>query len=142
VTHASSHPDTTNCVTNVSSSNGPVWAYDNLNRQITATPTGTSGVWTVTIVDNGSFAAFSEPNNADCSVNHPIDVTGSVRGTITYTVTSTGTPDAVNLSAQTDGAMSTTDTIQARYSMTRLRSSRAATTSTPTGLARACTCRT
>jgi hypothetical protein len=116
-THSHQHPDTTNCVTSVTSDNGPVWAYDNLSRQITATPTAATGVWTVTVVDNGSFTAFSEPNNADCTTDHPLDpnVTGSVKGSITYTVTSTGTPDAANLPSQLDGAVSTSATIRTLF---------------------------
>lgn len=113
-THSQHHPDTTNCVTSVTGDNGPVWAYDNLSRQITATPTGTVREWTVTVVDNGSFTAFSEPNNTSCGVDNPLDpnVTGSVKGSITYTVTSTGTPDAANLPSQMDGATSTSATIR------------------------------
>ena len=117
VTHASHHPDTATCVTsNPGTGNGYVWAYDNLSRQITATPTSTTGVWTVIVVDNGSFAAFSEPNSpTNCSADNPINVTGSVRGTITYTVTSTATPDATNLPAQMNGATSTSDTIRTLF---------------------------
>ena len=111
VTHASHHPDTTNCITSdPGTGGGPIWAHDNLSRQITATP-NSDGTWTVTVVDNGSFAAFSQPNNSDCATAYPINVNGSVRGTITYTVTSLLTPSAANLPAQIDGATSTSDTV-------------------------------
>ena len=114
VTHTSHHPDTTNCVTSFldPSSGSSVWAWDNLSRQITATPTG-NGTWSVTIVDHGTFAAFSQPYNlANCNTfDNPISVTGPVKGTITYTLTSGVAPSAAYLPAQTDGAASTSETI-------------------------------
>lgn len=109
VTHTSHHPDTCSCTTNTPSSNGDVWAYDNLARQFRVTYNG--GIdYTVVVTDNGSFAAFAEPNNPDLSTFFPITAKGSIRGTITYDVQSLNSPSG--LPAQVPSDMSTTATIQ------------------------------
>jgi hypothetical protein len=115
VTHASSHPDTCACTTDVTSANGNVWAYDNLARHFTVTPENGPGNYQVTITDNGSFAAFAEPNSPDLSTFHPISANGSVRGTITYDVQSSNTPDPSALPAQEPGDVSTSDMISALF---------------------------
>jgi hypothetical protein len=109
VTHASNHPDTCACVTSVLSPNGYVWAYDNLSRQLVATDNG-NGTYTVVVTDNGSFSAFSEPNNADLTTNHPITANGSIDGTITYIVTG-GTPDPSLLPSQVPSDQGTGATV-------------------------------
>ncbi|MBO0681734.1 MAG: hypothetical protein J2P45_01150 [Candidatus Dormibacteraeota bacterium] len=109
VTHASGHPDTTSvsgpCT--ATSPNGPVWAYDNLSRQLTATLRPDQN-WDVTITDHGSFAAIADPNTGDCSFTG----SGSVDGYLHYVVASTGTPSAANLPAQMDGNIGSFATIQ------------------------------
>jgi hypothetical protein len=113
-THASHHPDTCSCTTNVTSSNGDVWAYDNLSRKFTVTTTG-SGTYQVVISDSGSFAAFAEPNNADLTTNYPITANGSISGTITYDVSSTNPPVASALPAQEPGDVTTSAMINAIF---------------------------
>ncbi|HUY48610.1 MAG TPA: hypothetical protein VMV92_23305 [Streptosporangiaceae bacterium] len=115
VTHASGHPDTCACTTDVTSPNGYVWAYDNLARKFTVTPEASPGNYQVTVTDNGSFSAFAEPNNPDPTTNHPITANGSVRGTITYDVQSSSAPDPSALPAQEPGAVSTSAMISALF---------------------------
>jgi hypothetical protein len=110
VTHTSNHSDTCNCGSNVSSANGPVWAYDNLSRQLTAT-LNSDGTYTVVVVDHGSFAAFAEPNNADHVTFFPIAANGSIDGTITYIVTSSQGPDASLLPSQVPSDQGTRATV-------------------------------
>ena len=45
------------------SDNGPVWASDDITRNITVTPAG-PGLWTVTFVENGTYNAFADPTLA------------------------------------------------------------------------------
>jgi len=98
----------------VTSSNGDVWAYDNLSRKFTVTTTG-SGTYQVVISDSGSFAAFAEPNNADLTTNYPITANGSISGTITYDVSSTNPPVASALPAQEPGDVTTSAMINAIF---------------------------
>ncbi len=114
VTHAANHPDTCACTTDELSSNGYVWAYDNLARQFTVTSEG-GEIYTVVITDNGSFAAFAEPNNADLNTFFPITANGSIRGTITYTVQATEGPDPSALPPQMPGDVSTTEMINTLF---------------------------
>ncbi len=115
VTHASSHPDTCACTTDVTSPNGYVWAYDNLARKFTVTAENGPGNYQVTVTDNGSFAAFAEPNNPDLTTFYPITANGSVRGTITYDVESPNSPDPSALPSQEPGDVSTSDMISALF---------------------------
>jgi hypothetical protein len=89
VTHSSHHADTTNVsgTCTVSSGNGPVWAYDNLEEQFTVTPYGT-GEYRVVLDVRGSFQGFADPKTGDCLAS-----SGPVHGTITYYVLSSTGPD-------------------------------------------------
>ena len=76
VTHASHHPDTCACTTNTFSSNGYVWAYDNLSRQFTVSPetglaaTSTSTpcirAWPTPSVRNAGMPAESTVATGNC----------------------------------------------------------------------------
>jgi hypothetical protein len=103
VVHASGHPDTCACAnpTGVTSANGPVWAYDNIARQFTAVP-GSGDHYTVTITDDGSFAAFADPISG-----LPFAAHGSIRGTYSLDVQSTLPPLASALPPTDDGDVST-----------------------------------
>ena len=95
VTHARNHPDTTSVPTGVASSNGPVWALDNLSVQLAAAPESGPGNYSVTITTHGSFAALANPiTGAAYSGN------GSVDGTIQFDVLSPNRPDPANVPAQ------------------------------------------
>jgi hypothetical protein len=111
VTHLDDRPDTCACVTGVSSTNGDVWAYDNLSRQFTVTPLGGQS-YRVDITDNGRFSAIAEPDSADLSTAHPINANGSVKGTNTYFVTSTEAPDPSSLPSHVGPDVSTSSMIQ------------------------------
>lgn len=99
VTHSSGHPDTTSvsgpCT--ATSSNGPVWAYDNLSLRLTATPDGT-GKYSVVVTAHGSFDAISNPVTGECYTG-----TGSVDGWYQLEVTSTVAPDPSNVPSQEPG---------------------------------------
>jgi hypothetical protein len=85
----------------LSSTGGPVWAFDNLAVRFTVTPGSTGldgGNYSVTITDNGSFSAFADPTTGDA-----ITANGSVRGTIQYDVYSSTPPARANLPAQEPG---------------------------------------
>ncbi len=103
VVHASGHPDTCACAspTGVTSPNGPVWAYDNLARHFTAVP-GSGDHYTVTITDDGSFAAFADPISG-----LPFTAHGSVHGIYTLDVQSTLPPLASALPPADNGDVST-----------------------------------
>jgi hypothetical protein len=109
VTHASSHPDTTSVsgpgTACGSSSNGPTWALDNIARQFRVTSTG-ANEWTVVITDNGSFSGFADPANCNALISN-----GSIRGTITFDVTSATPPDPAALAPQYRGDVSTTQMV-------------------------------
>jgi len=80
-----------------SSDSGPVWAADNITRNITITPSG-PGQWTVTFVENGQYNAFADPNTGNAWTN-----TGNMHGTVSYTVASTTPPNMANLPASLPG---------------------------------------
>lgn len=96
VTHASNHPDTTSVSGDATmpSPGGPVWAFDNLSIRFSVTPTG-DGTYQVVITDAGSFTGFASPTTGNADVNR-----GSVRGWISYDVTSPNAPDPAALPAQ------------------------------------------
>jgi hypothetical protein len=75
--------------------NGPIWAYDNVTRQITwhADPT-TSGAWDVTVATFGTYHAFANPITG-AAWKHD----GVMVGEIQYVVTSPTPPSAANLPA-------------------------------------------
>lgn len=95
VTHAANHPDTTSVTTGYMSSNGPVWALDNLSIQMVATPESGPGNYSVTLTTHGSFAALANP-----ITGAPYSGNGSVDGTITFDVLSPNSPDPKNVPAQ------------------------------------------
>ena len=112
VTHLANRPDTCDCTT----SQGDVWAYDNISRQFSVTQTG-SDTYSVVATDNGSFAAFSQPNNLDDPTTpHPINVDGTIKGTIAYTVTAGHGPST--LPSQIPGGVSTTSMIEQMFGNT------------------------
>jgi hypothetical protein len=74
---------------------GPVWAFDNMERQFTATQDPATHIWTVTETVTGSYSAFANPITGDAWTG-----TGPVSGTISYTVKSDNAP--VDLPAQLD----------------------------------------
>jgi hypothetical protein len=108
VTHSASHPDTTSVSGTATqpSPAGPVWAYDNLAEQFTVVPV--SGLadganYQVTINVNGSFQGFADPRMASegsPDPGGPLTSAGSVKGTITYDVSSPVAPDPKGLPAQ------------------------------------------
>jgi len=76
---------------------GPVWAYDNITRNVQVSPAG-PGQWTVSFVENGTYSAFADPNTAASWIN-----TGNMHGTISYTVQSDNAPKIAAL-AQANGS--------------------------------------
>jgi hypothetical protein len=76
---------------------GPVWAQDDIARNITISPAG-PGLWTVTFVENGTYHAFADPNTGNTWTN-----VGNMHGTISYTVASTDAPAVGNLPASLPG---------------------------------------
>ncbi len=93
VTHASMHPDTTNVATGVVNFDGsPVWAWDNGAIKLTPVPeTGPNGAnYQVKIEVVGSFQGFADP-----TTGAPLTSTGSVKGTITFDVLASGTPQSL-----------------------------------------------
>jgi hypothetical protein len=78
---------------------GPVWASDDITRNITVTPAG-SGLWTVTFVENGTYHAFADPNDGSAWTN-----TGNMHGTVSYTVASATPPNMGNLPASLPGVV-------------------------------------
>jgi hypothetical protein len=109
-THLANRADTCACVTNVTSDNGDVWAYDNISRQFTVTDNGPTGngshTYTVAIADTGSFSAFADPNTGSA-----LKVNGSLTGTNQYTVTATQAPDPSGLPSQIPNSTGTGDMI-------------------------------
>lgn len=97
-------PDTTNgagggaCVT---TTNGPSWATDQfptvtLSAVEETTPANT---WNVTITSDGTFTGFADPLTCDALVS-----SGTVVGSIQYTVTSATAPSASGLKSDYNGA--------------------------------------
>ena len=77
---------------------GPVWAHDDITRNITVTPSG-PGLWTVTFVENGTYNAFADPNTGLAWSN-----TGNMHGTVSYQVASNTPPKMANLPANLSGS--------------------------------------
>ena len=108
-THRSGVPDTTDHAGpgTTDSPNGPQWATDNLAATFTATPVaGQPGVWNVRVTEIGTYKAQADPRTGQ-----PMSGTGPMAGWINYQVTSTGTPAARNLPAQSAGTLHTGDLI-------------------------------
>ena len=107
VTHTMNHPDTTSVAgaCTVYSANGPVWAYDNLSLRYDITSTG-SDTYSVVIYASGTFSGFSDPLTGVCSTSH-----GSVKGWLSWDVTSTTPPSAAYVPAQEVGSLGQTGDI-------------------------------
>ena len=96
-------PDTTTCTTSILAPNaqypnsyGPVWALDTVQKSFRITSLG-SGNYAVSESVSGFFRAFSQPNNtALCNVNNPLvpQVSGTLYGVNTFTVSSPNAPSA------------------------------------------------
>jgi hypothetical protein len=104
VTHSADHPDTTNMSgpATLSSTGGPVWAWDNTATKITATQypsaQGDGANYSVVITETGQFQGFADPTNGTALTS-----TGSLKGTIQYDVYSASQPSAANLPSQEPG---------------------------------------
>jgi len=108
-THRSGVPDTTDHAGpgTTDSPNGPQWATDDLAATFTATPVaGQPHVWNVRVTEIGTYKAQADPRTGQ-----PMSGTGPMAGWINYQVTSTGTPAARNLPAQSAGTLHTGDLI-------------------------------
>lgn len=108
-THRSGVPDTTDHAGpgTTDSPNGPQWATDDLASTFTATPvTGQPDVWNVRVTEIGTYKAQADPRTGQS-----MSGTGPMAGWINYQVTSTGTPAARNLPAQSAGTLHTGDLI-------------------------------
>ena len=86
------------------SDDGPVWASDDITRNITVTPAG-PGLWTVTFVENGTYNAFADPNTGLAWSN-----TGNMHGTVSYTVSSATPPNMAKLPASLPGVVDQNNT--------------------------------
>jgi hypothetical protein len=100
-------PDTTTVPTGTNSPQGPVWAYDDMTRVITARQT-TPGTWTVTFDEGGVYNAIANPLTG-VAWHHA----GVFGGTISYVVTSAGLPKAANL-PRTEPATATHSSVMAQ----------------------------
>jgi hypothetical protein len=111
-THVHNVADTTNISGDHTgtSDNGPVWAYDNLERKITATRsvTGTD-TWDVRIDSQGSFSAIANPLDGNVWTGGN---GGSVTGSVNYTVTSGKTPDPKNINGNLPDGTGSTKTLK------------------------------
>lgn len=89
--------DTTSATTgaNDPAGNGPIWAYDTVQRQVTWTPdTATPGAWDVTVATFGTYHAFANP-----ITGAPWTGAGLMAGEIQYVVTAPAPPSAAHLPA-------------------------------------------
>lgn len=95
-THLNNHPDTTNvCGVGLIGSDC-VWATDNATEKYTLVQDPSQPTtWQVRLDYVGSFHGFADPNTGAA-----LDSNGSVKGTISYTVTSNSTPDPSLLPGQ------------------------------------------
>jgi hypothetical protein len=110
VTHSAQHLDTTSgplAGVLQYSPNGPVWALDNLSEHFTVIPETGPGNYSVTIDVTGSFKGFADPgaNGSTLgSYGQPLTSSGPVKGTITYDVKSSTSPDPKSLLPNQDPA--------------------------------------
>ena len=105
VTHLNNHPDTTSVsgTATKDSPGGPVWAYDNIAEKFTVAAGSASGTYLVTISFTGSFHGFADPRTASegsSDPGGPLVSDGSVKGTISYEVSSVTPPDPSALPGQ------------------------------------------
>ena len=110
-THLNNHPDTTD-VSGGAIKPGNVWAYDNATEKFTMTQTDTN-TWTVAIDYVGSFHGFADPS--ENGQGAALDSNGSVKGTITFYVTSANTPDPSLLPGQSASDAHLTDNINTLF---------------------------
>ena len=85
VTYERAVDDTTNVTTGKTdpTGNGPIWAYDNVERIVTWSPDKTvAGAWDVTIATEGTYHAFANPITGLKWNGH-----GAMLGYIQYVVT-------------------------------------------------------
>ena len=110
-THLNNHPDTTSVSgpATIDSPGGPVWAYDNATEKFTLIQQ-TGGSWVVNVDYVGSFHGFADPTKGTA-----LDSNGSVKGTISYTVTSNSTPDPSLLPGQSAPDAHLSDNIRALF---------------------------
>lgn len=106
-TYEAGLPDTTSVETGTDSPNGPVWAYDDMIRVLTATQTA-PGTWTVTFNEGGVYNAIANPLTG-AAWHH----SGLFGGTISYVVSSAGAPKAANL-PRTEPATATHSSVMAQ----------------------------
>ena len=106
-TYEAGLPDTTSVETGTDSPNGPVWAYDDMTRVITARQTA-PGTWTVSFAEGGVYNAIANPLTG-AAWHH----SGLFGGTISYVVTSAGLPKAANL-PRTEPATATHSSVMAQ----------------------------
>jgi hypothetical protein len=109
VTHSFAHNDTTSVsgTATEASPGGPVWARDNLMERFVVTDNG-GGNYTVAATVNGSFQGFADPRTQaeeealglQSVPGSALVSQGSVKGTITYQVSSPVAPDPKALPAQ------------------------------------------
>jgi hypothetical protein len=111
VTHLNNHPDTTSVCNTVDTYPGVgvigpdcVWAYDNATEKFTVTPGATPGTYRVTMGYVGSFHGFADPRMAGelggNSQGAALASDGGVKGTISYDVTASNSPDPALLPSQ------------------------------------------
>jgi hypothetical protein len=117
-THLNNHPDTTGlCGVGVVTTDC-VWAYDNATEKFTMVQQS-DGSWTVTMDYVGSFHGFADPRTtADPGGNGlgaALDSNGSVKGTISYRVTSPNMPDPSLLPSQSASDAHLGDNIRALF---------------------------
>ena len=87
---------------------GPVWAHDNLWRYVTATHDSTDPtLWHVVLKSVGSYSALADPRTGVAFTG-----SGPTWGEVDYTVHSTSTPSAANLSPQTDPSLHSGDILK------------------------------
>jgi hypothetical protein len=102
-THMNQNPDTTSLPAGtgvtLASNQGPVWSFDNLTVKLTPVHLATSLPDTANYVVNvdvvGSFHGFADP-----LTGAPLTSDGSVKGTISYDVSSPHGPNGAGLPAQ------------------------------------------
>jgi hypothetical protein len=112
-THLNNHPDTTDkCGVGIIGSDC-VWGYDNATEKYTLVQDPATGAWMVTMDYVGSFHGFADPQTGAA-----LDSNGSVKGTISYQVTSTNAPDPSLLPGQSASDAHISENIQKLFGNT------------------------
>jgi hypothetical protein len=112
VTHLNNHPDTTDA-TGPAILPGNVWAYDNATEKYTMVQQP-DGSWKVTMGYVGSFHGFADPSDT-AQGGAALISNGSVKGTMSATVTSPNTPNPSLLPGQSASDAHIGDNIQALF---------------------------